>query len=252
MADIDLEERCPSGIKGFDALVEGGFPRGRTILVAGETGTGKTLFGIEFLCHGANDYNEPGILLALEQNPVEIKKDTRAFDFNIEELESAGKIAIIDASLSKVGLEDFVHSEKSQSDFHISPGETNMSKLFEIITHTAKKIGAKRVVIDSLPALDLMFEDQSKVRKMLLYMNYKLKDIGLTAILISELSTYREALTMGIESYLADGVIELHYRMSGEAAGRSLTIKKMRGTNHSENIHPIQFVRGSGFEVRDL
>ncbi|MFH0861021.1 MAG: ATPase domain-containing protein [Candidatus Altiarchaeota archaeon] len=250
-SESEIYERVPTGIKGFDKLVEGGLPRGRTILVAGETGTGKTLFGVEFLCRGASEYNENGILLALEQSPSEIKKDIKAFNLDMDSLEREKKIVVIDASLSKIELGDFM-AKKKDGSFQVLPGETQPSKIFDIIVETAKKVNAKRVVIDSLPALDLMMENATQVRRMLLYVNFKLKAAGLTTIMISELSPYRESMTMGIESYVVDGVIQLHYTMSGEAAGRSLTIKKMRGTDHSENIHPIKFVRGSGFEVLEL
>ncbi len=253
MPEEELSERCPTGIKGFDKLIEGGFPRGRTILLAGESGTGKTIFATEFLCRGAERYNEPGVLVMLEQDPAELKKDLKSFNFNFEKLVESEKIKIIDASLSKRQLGDLISSKTEKKGvLTLLPAEREAGKLADIIIKTARGIGAKRVIVDSVPALNIVSEDPADVREILLNMNYKLKNAHLTTILISELSEYRDILTRGIESYIVDGIITLHYSASGELAGRTLIIKKMRSTHHSENIHPIQFVRGEGVVISDV
>ncbi len=59
--------KSPTGIKGFDEITEGGLPKNRTTLVSGNAGSGKTLFGIDFLVKGATSYNEPGVLMSFEE-----------------------------------------------------------------------------------------------------------------------------------------------------------------------------------------
>jgi len=245
-----MENRCPTGISEFDKLVSGGFPRGRTILVLGECGTGKTIFGAQFVYNGASIHNEPGILVLLEQNPSEFKSDMAAFGMDFKALEAESKVIIIDASLARLGVEAIVGKLPVTSEsFSLLPGETNVEHLTDVIIRAAKTIDAKRVTIDSLPALELMVDGELTVRKLLLRMNYRIKDAGLTTVIISELDNNGVQVTHGVEKYVVDGVVSLHYTKVGPTAGRTLTIDKMRNTAHSEEIHTIRFVDGEGIEV---
>ena len=77
----------------------------------------------------------------------------------------------------------------------------------------------------------------------------RLKEAGLTSILISEYQEAGIGSLHGVEEYVVDGVVQLQYSSKGPDAGRRLTIKKMRGTPHSEDIHPLKFVERKGMEV---
>jgi len=246
----NLSNRCPTGIPGFDKLIEGGLPQGRTILLTGACGTGKTVFGTQFLYNGAAHHGEPGILVLLEQNPDEFRSDMMDFNFDLKKLEEEKKLIVIDASLSQMSCGG-VTSEVpiSSTSFSLLPGETSLRNLIDVITRAAETIDAKRVVLDSLPSLDLMVEDKKNARKIILNMNYKLKAAGLTSLLISELSPDLNTSTHGVEKYVVDGVVTLHYKTFGPDAGRLITIDKMRRTHHSEDIHIIKFERGTGLRV---
>lgn len=246
----DKDDRCPTGIKGFDKLVSGGLPRGRSILISGECGTGKTIFGAQFIHKGASQYNETGVLVLLEQNPDEFKKDMLAFGMDFAKLEKDGKIIIIDASLSRLGGEALISSlPVSSESFSLLPGETTIEHLTDVVVRAAKNIKALRVTIDSLPALDFLVDSELDVRRLLLQMNYRLKDAGLTTVLVSETGDDGSLATHGVERYVVDGVVSMHYTKVGPAAGRTLTIDKMRNTSHSEDIHTIKFITGEGIEV---
>ncbi|MEA3255119.1 MAG: ATPase domain-containing protein [Candidatus Altiarchaeota archaeon] len=239
--------RCPTGIPGLDNLLGGGFPKGRTILLKGECGTGKTIFCNQFLYNGIVKYNEPGILVLLEQNIKYVKRDMRSFGFNLDELEDSGKLVIIDASLSKFNI--IGPSSKSKSGKSISLTSKDLlgtKEVVDIIIDAAKEIRAERVVIDSLPALDNLIRNKEHVRDVILYMNYRLQSRELTSILVSDILENRNS---DIEDYVSDGVIKLSYITSGPDTGRNLIIQKMRGTTHSENIHPITFTEGVGMEI---
>ena len=146
-------DRCKTGIPGLDEIVDGGFPRGRTILLKGECGTGKSIFAAQFLHNGIVKYNEPSVLVLLEQNINYFKKDVAAFNFQIDELEEAGKLVIIDASLSRFNLTET--STKSTKSFSLTSRDLIGTKeVVDIIIDAAKELKAERVVIDSLPALE--------------------------------------------------------------------------------------------------
>src|SRR5665213_3399372 len=68
-------QKCPTGIKGFDQITEGGLPKNRTTLVSGSAGSGKTLLGLDFLIHGAVNYKERGVFMSFEETEEELYKD---------------------------------------------------------------------------------------------------------------------------------------------------------------------------------
>ena len=257
---VDLEARCPSGITGLDGLLNGGFPRSRSILVSGTCGTGKSTFGAQFVANGIREFGENGILVSLEQDPREMKADMLQFGFDLQKFEDEGKLVIIDASLSRMGLKPKKEKMSYQSpqfaqvpgSISLLPDEFNMEMLLEIVVSKAKRIDARRVVVDSLPALDFLLKEanndiKQSLRETLLAMNYRLKMEGLTTLLITEMAEQGEAISAhGIESYVVDGVIILYYISIGTEAGRSLIVRKMRATKHSEDVHPIRFEEGTG------
>ncbi|MFH0860403.1 MAG: ATPase domain-containing protein [Candidatus Altiarchaeota archaeon] len=241
-------ERCQTGIEGLDELVGGGFPRGRCILLTGGCGTGKTTLAVQFLVNGAEKYNEPGVLLTLEQSASEIKNDMLAYGLDLTKLEESGKIIIIDTSLSKVGLKDFVVDVPitPKKSFSLLPGEFDLEKITKITCETAKKIGAKRVIIDSLPAIDVLMQDKFNLRKLLVNMNYELKNHGLTAIMISETVEDDGISKYEIEEYVTDGVIILKANEALDT--RTIRIRKMRLTKHSLKPMTLEFT-GKGLKV---
>lgn len=241
-------ERCPTGISGLDELLDGGFPRGRCILLSGGCGTGKTTFGVQFLVNGAEDHDETGILLTLEQSADELRQDMKVYGLNLKKLEDEGKIVIIDTSLSSLGLKDFVVDVPitPKKSFSLLPGEFDLEKITNITVETATKIGAQRVVVDSLPAIDVLMQDKFNLRKLLVNMNYELKNHGLTSIMISETLEDDSISRYDIEEYVTDGVILLKANEALDT--RTLRIRKMRLTKHSLKPMTVEF-SGKGLVV---
>lgn len=245
------DDRCPTGITGFDKLVEGGFPRSRSILVSGMCGTGKTAFAMEFLYRGITEYNEPGVLVVLEENPIHLKKDLMAIGIDLEKVEKEDKLLIIDASLSRRG-EDAIMLARSKAKGlgqPILPKDHGIEDITNAILDAAKKIGAKRVVIDSITALDSLIKSEANVRDTILDITFKLQDASITSVLISEIMSGDESMVSrhGIEEYTADGVIILKANEALDT--RTIRVIKMRQTNHS--LKPTTFrITAQGLEVK--
>lgn len=240
------KQRTTTGIHGLDGLISGGFLPGRSILLAGSPGTGKSTFGLQFICEGAKS-GENGVIVSLEEDPKTWRKDMLNFGYDLEKLEAEDKIRIIDASLIKIGLE-------SDEKFSLAPQEFDLNHILSRVIKEARHIDAKRVLVDSLPALDILYKENSmEIRTDILKLNYVFKANGLTTLLISEIPegslTYSRH---GVEEYISDGVITLHYLSLGAQSGRTLVIRKMRGTAHSEDIHPMEFVTGKGIIIRKV
>ncbi len=127
-----------TGIPGLDDLIGGGIPEGSTTLISGRSGSGKTIFGIQYLYNGASEHDEPGILVTLEVRPNDLRAEALQFGWDLSELEKAGKITIIDAASSKAGLPT---SEK----FALKRG-FDMEALAETIYGAIEETKAKRLI----------------------------------------------------------------------------------------------------------
>ncbi|MEM2918273.1 MAG: ATPase domain-containing protein [Candidatus Altiarchaeota archaeon] len=215
---VNLNERCPSGIPGLDELIEGGYPRGRTILISGTCGTGKTTFAVQFLYAGVKDYNENGIMVTLEQTPEELRRDMLKYGMDLEKYEKQGKLLLLD-------------QDKVSYDF---------GSITDMLITKAQEINAKRAVVDSLGAMDFASGGKYDMRKTLFNLNKMLKDSGLTTLFVSEISRGSEEIsTHGVESYLMDGVIILTLHEALDS--RKIEIRKMRATKHSIKSREFEF-----------
>src|ERR1700759_2752122 len=165
-------EKTPTGIEGLDEITAGGLPTGRTTLICGSAGSGKTVMGLEFLVHGAKDVNEPGVFMAFEETEQELTQNIASFGYDLAELEKAGKISI-----------DHVFIERSEIE---ETGEYDLEGLFIRLENAVNAIGAKRVVLDTLEVLFAGLKNQSLIRSELRRLFRWLKDRGLTAIVTGE------------------------------------------------------------------
>lgn len=236
--------RIQTGISGFDKLVEGGLPQGRSFLISGGTGTGKTIFSAQFLINGAEN-GEPGIYLTLDERPELIREDLLRFGWNLRQLEDSGMIKVIDGTIAKVGI-------PSDEEFSLPATGFDLDKLLLELMKAIKKIKAKRVVIDSIPALGLNFESEHETRKAILKTVYLLARAGVTTVLTTEIAEGSKSFgKYGVEEFVADGVIVLHYMGIGTQSNRTLHIRKMRATKHSEDLHPLE-ITDVGIKIHNV
>src|SRR5579884_2432067 len=126
--------KCPTGIDGLDEITAGGLPRGRPTLVSGEAGTGKTMLAVEFLVNGAQDYGEPGVLVAFEELADELAQNVASLGFDLDRLRKEGKI-IVD------------HVPIDRAEF-VEAGVYDLEGLFIRLGQAIDEIGAKRIVLD--------------------------------------------------------------------------------------------------------
>ncbi|MFQ6051471.1 MAG: ATPase domain-containing protein [Candidatus Hydrothermarchaeota archaeon] len=216
-------ERVPFGIRGLDDMLEGGIPRGRTVLITGTTGTGKSILAAQFLYNGVTEYNEPGILVTLEERPYFIRQNLLRFNWHFQKLEDDGKLAIIDASATRIGL--------PSDERHVQIRPFDLDSLMDGIQDLVYRYNARRVAIDSVTALGLQFEDEFTIRREILRLCSLLENLNCTTLLVTEIEEGSKQLSkFGVEEYVTHGTILLE--LDSKTGKRHLTIKKMRGTNH--------------------
>lgn len=225
--------KCPTGIQGLDEITGGGLPQGRPTLVCGSAGCGKTLFGVEFLVHGAIDYDEAGVLMTFEETAEEITQNVTSLGWDLEQLVSDGKLIIDHVYVNPIGLEE--------------TGDYDLEGLFIRLGSAISEIGAKRVVLDTIEVLFAGLNNANIVRAELRRLFGWLKSQGVTAIITGERGT--NVLTrQGLEEYVSDCVIRLEQRTFEEITTRYLQIFKYRGSRHSSNEYPF-LIEENGISV---
>ena len=221
--------KVPTGIAGFDEITDGGLPQGRTTLVCGSAGCGKTLFGMEFLVRGATLHDEPGVFMAFEETEEDLKKNFVSLGYDLQELMDQKKLAI-----------DHVRIDRSEIE---ETGEYDLEGLFIRLSAAIDRVGAKRVVLDTIEALFSGFSHEGILRSELRRLFRWLNDRGMTAIVTGERG--KETISRhGLEEYVADCVIIMDHRVVGQISTRRLRVVKYRGSAHGADEHPFLIVPG--------
>lgn len=232
--------RTKTGIPGLDELMDGGLIEGSTVLVSGGVGTGKTIFGLQFLYYGATKFNEPGVFVTLETRPRNLRLEAKQFSWNLEDLEKINALIIIDAASSKAQLPT---SEK----FALRRG-FDVGALAEEIYRAIEESKAKRLVVDSISALGIRFNEPLEVRNELFRISALLNELRVTSLLISEIITPDAQSRAGVEQFVTQGLISLNLIEEKDSLTREMLIWKMRQTSHSMSKH--KFVIGkNGIEL---
>ncbi|MGQ4911699.1 MAG: ATPase domain-containing protein [Candidatus Thorarchaeota archaeon] len=231
MTEYEIE-RVKTGIPGLDELIEGGFPRGDTILVAGKAGTGKSILATQFIYRGATEYGEPGVFVTMEEPPHLIKRNMMRFGMDLDAMEKAGLISIVDLSPSKEVAPVTIGEYPS----------FDLSGLEAIIMNHIKKVKAKRVVIDTLSIMAYKFRSRDILREEFFKLTANITRTGCTLLLTSEIPAQDQGLgVFDIEAFLASGVIVLYNeKISDTSRSRSIEVLKLRGSKHSSRIHSMR------------
>jgi circadian clock protein KaiC len=213
-----------TGIKGFDEITLGGLPKGRPTLICGAPGSGKTLFGIEFIVNGAQNFNEPGVIMAFEEKGEELATNVASLGFDLDKLQAEKRIKI-----------DYVHIDKAEIE---ETGEYDLSGLFIRLGHAIDSVKAKRVVLDTIENLFSGLSNEGILRSEIRRLFQWLKDKGVTTVITGERGTI--TLTrQGLEEYVSDCVVLLEQRVVNQVSTRLLRIIKYRGTVHGTNEYPF-------------
>jgi circadian clock protein KaiC len=216
--------KTPTGIAGFDDVTGGGLPRGRPTLVCGGPGCGKTLFGLEFLFHGALDYGEPGVFVTFEETPVDLELNVRSLGYDLARLVRTKRIAV-----------EYVRVERAEIE---ETGDYDLEALFIRLDDALRSVKAKRIVLDTVESLFGGLSDLGVLRAELRRLFGWLKDRGITAIVTGEAG--ETTLTrQGLEEYVSDCVISLDNRVIQQVSTRRLRVVKYRGSSHGTNEYPF-------------
>ena len=211
-------------IPSLDDILEGGLPRGRTTLINGGPGIGKSILALEIIYRGAMA-GKPGIFLSFEERAVNIRLNARTLGWDLEALEKQGKLALIEARVDPEA---------------VVSGEFSIKGLLSIIEGQSKKIGATRVVFDALDVLMRLFDDPNRERNELYALNNWLLDHDMTSVITVKAAEGGDILPRyGFLEFMADCVIFLSQKPTEQAPTRQLQVIKYRGSGFGSNTYPF-------------
>ena len=232
-----ISERVKTGVIGLDDKIQGGLIKGSINFVTGKTGTGKTAFCASFLYAGAIT-GEKGLYITTEEREEDIKNDIKSmFNWDFEEFEKNDLIKFLsikpDIPMKMITGEDVSKIVKLY-----------MYELSSQIDKAIKEFKAQRIVVDSVSLVELFIRDEYLRKIALMQLIDRLKGLNITAILTGAVPEGTETLsTTGIIEFLTDSVIKLDFVPVAEEFKRTLTVRKMRRTDHSILIHPFEITK---------
>ncbi|HEX9907436.1 MAG TPA: KaiC domain-containing protein [Thermoplasmata archaeon] len=212
--------KVKTGIQGLDEMLQGGLPENHIILVMGSFGTGKTTFGLQFLIEGLRN-EEPCIFISLEEDKDSILKNASSFGWDLTQ----------SIERKRLGL------------FKLEPSDarTTITRIKSELPKFIKSFGAKRVVLDSVSLLNMLFSDENERRSNLFNLCQLMRSTGATAVLTAEVRDDNPRSSRdGLAEYTVDGVLLLQSDESRESGEVQLTVRilKMRRTPHSRRVKP--------------
>lgn len=220
--------KTPTGIGGFDEITAGGLPRGRATVVVGGAGSGKTVFALQTLVHGARDSGEPGIFVAFEESAARIVANAASFGWDLPALQRR-KLFFLDA----------------QPAADVLPaGGFDLQGLLAALDAKVRALRPRRIVFDSVDVLLALLGDPAAERRELQRLHEWLLARNLTALITAKLDRAGGAGAFEFAQFMADCAVQLDHSVAAGVSQRALRVLKYRGSAFAENEAP--FVIGTG------
>lgn len=218
-----LSDKVPTGIKVFDLITKGGFEKNSSNLIVGDTGSGKTIFGVQFLIEGIKN-NENCLYLTFEEQKETFYQNMKELGWDLDELEKKGKFFFLEYNPKKV--RDMLEE-----------GGGFVENLI-----IRKKI--TRMIIDSITSFVILFEREIEKRETVLSLFNMLRKWNCTTLLIYEGNPLKKELDSDVLEFESDSIIFLYFIRRKRERNRFLEVIKMRGSKHSKKIYPFEIDEG--------
>jgi len=228
--------KAPTGIAGFDEITGGGLPHGRTTLLVGGPGSGKTILSLQFLVHGAQHCQEPGIFVAFEESSQRIVANAESFGWKLAELQHK-KLFFLDAQPTP----DLVQS-----------GDFDLSGMLAALAAKTKEMKARRIVFDALDVILALLPDPATKRREIYRLHEWLLAKELTGIITAKSGGDEDSTVIqqpfGFMQFMVDCAIILNHSVALGVSHRNLRVQKYRGSSFDEDESPF-LIGNSGLVV---
>ncbi len=227
------EKRCMTGIAKLDEILNGGIPRGHTVLISGDSGTGKTILCEEILFNGAKKHGENGVYITMTEPVFKTLKNLEGLKYYEKSLVDGKKVNLLSLKM----LADMLKIKDESQLFEKQ--ETLMNAIEEVVEAT----DAKRLAIDSITAICYNLREEVRIRKFIFELGTILAGLDCTTLMTSEVPADRAGYSVfGVEEFISDGILKLDRSERKGALLRTLQIVKMRGIQHSVNRHVMDIL----------
>lgn len=206
--------RLGTGVKGLDQVLNGGIPENNLVLVSGGPGSGKTTLALQFLLEGIEN-DETVVYVNMDERKEKIIRNAELFGWDLEK-----------------------HVEDDSLHF-VRPRVFDFKKTKKQIDNISSRFDADRIVIDSLSVIASAVDSEAKMRRGIMEMNQRFNKLEATTLTISEVEG-DSVSKYGVEEYSVDGIIRLYFKRQGSSFQRGIAVKKMRGSDHSKELHPLE------------
>lgn len=225
------QRRLSSGVPELDEMMGGGIPEGDSLLVAGSSGTGKSLLGTKFIIEGIGQ-GEPGIVAMFEERPGEYAERAAGFGLDLGTPQKEGKLRLL----------------------YIRPLDLSVDETVREIIDTVKEMGAKRLVIDSLAGFEMALAPgfRTDFRESLYRMIGALTRTGVTILSTVEVQESFTGFTLSSYaiSFLSDDILRLRYVSINGQLRKMMVVIKMRRSTHSFDMREFE-ITSEGFVIGD-
>ena len=232
--------RVPTGIEGLDEILQGGLPQGKSYLISGEPGTGKTTFSAQFILEGLKR-GENGIYISVDEKPAHVVEDAESLGWDLRTPVEAGKLTLLDVS----PYFNWVRQGKNN--------QIDTNEVIQDLSKQIRRINAKRLVFDSIVPLVLHRERVHDVQEFIRELIFSIDDnLGCTTLMTSHI--WPGALgnaEHSVEEFLVSGVVQLRLVKAGEGRfKRALFVRKMRATPVELREFEFEIAHGRGVTLR--
>ena len=271
-------ERTPTGVDSLDVLLNGGFPLHTVNLVSGPPGSGRSLLCMQYVYYGVEKYDQPGLYITLEEDHDNLVRAMKSFGMKPEIYEGEDELTLADlgwfsrvlgpAREAPAGLAGMdilrEHARKARVDVdwlegrsdaqqELEKGFVGFRTLEEVVGHMVEKKKIRRLAVDSVAAIGLMYSSPELFRKELFAFGRFLREKKITSVLVTEGTGAGNAVRFGVEHFLADTHVCLNLRnIKGEFL-RTVNVQKMRFGTHDTGVHPFTITsRGMEINTREF
>ncbi|GAB5375769.1 MAG: circadian clock protein KaiC [Acuticoccus sp.] len=233
-------EKVATGVPGLDEVLNGGLPKGRSTMVAGTAGSGKTMLSLQFLPTGVSEFGQKGVCVTFEETPEDLARNVASFGWHFDKLIEDDQIAMVDVSA------DPGHEV-------VEAGHFDLSALMARIEAAVRRVGAERVILDAVGSLFARFGDPGTVRQGLHNILGGLRQLDVTTLITMERTEEDGAIgRFGVEEFVADNVMVVRNRLENEKRRRTVEILKIRGASHQKGEYPFTIDAQDGLIVIPL
>lgn len=247
-------KRVPTGILGFDGLIQGGLPVNSSTLIVGGPGTGKSIFSMNYLVNGAVKFKEKGLYVSFEQRAEDLRGQAAQFGWDFPALEKKGMLKVLSISVDELTKDTIKKIQEEVKKNKIK--RLVIDSLSTLVVNAPIYVSSTNLAVEDVVGGNVVFSPpvigDYMVKRFIYDFISSLRDLDCTTLLVGEAAQNGEFISRDtISEFASDAIIMISFEALGGEYSRSLIVRKMRGTKNDEDIHPMEIGK-DGVVIHDI